>query len=129
MNHELFGLIINLVPPVLGLGLYFWLCTKMKAQRFSIWLQFAYFQIFFIYGGLLMVALTTIFWEWSGMASLGCLFLLVPAPLIMIVQTAKIWSFRKRSRFHATAFWLSAVYAPLVATVIIWRVLDPPIGT
>ena len=67
-----------------------------------------YFLIHVFYGGLLLIVLTALFWEWSGMASLGffaCVFL---GPVILLFQA---WWLRKRmreSRFHVVAVVLIA---------------------
>jgi hypothetical protein len=86
----------------------------MRRQDVERWLALAYFVIFFVYGGLLMVALTSLFWEWSGMASIGTFFLITIAPFIMLVLAMVLWPSRTKNKFHRYAFSLSAIYALIV---------------
>jgi len=62
-----------------------------------------------------MVALTAIFWEWSGMASLGVFYLALIAPF---VTAAAAWNLRRRrdlSVFHKSAFIAGTAYSAAIA--------------
>jgi len=83
----------------------------MRRHDVARWLALAYFIIFFVYGGFLMVALTSLFWEWSGMASIGTLFLIAIAPFIMLVLAVILWPSRTKNKFSSYAFSLCAIYA------------------
>ncbi len=110
-GHYLLGWIINLIPPLLGLLAYLKLCKAMRRQGVARWLTLAYFIIFFVYGGFLMVTLTVLFWEWSGMASIGAFFLIAIAPFIMLVLAVILWPSRTKNKFNRFAFSLCAIYA------------------
>ena len=69
--------------------------------------------LFFNYGGLLLVILTDIFWYWSGLASLGVLYLIAVAPVILAGTTAGLYLKRNVSGFHKLAFAGSVAYVIL----------------
>jgi hypothetical protein len=60
------------------------------------------------------VLLTVWFWEWSGMASLGMLYLILIAPVLTAVMSWKLRHQRALSRFHAWAFYLCMACTCLV---------------
>ncbi len=68
-----------------------------------------------------MIFLTALFWEWSGMASLGFFYLVLVAPF---VTAALAWSLHRRralSGFHRSAFVASVGYSSLMlATILGW---------
>ncbi len=83
MTVTMAALFVHLLAPLLGLGAYARLCKKLREQGAPTVFLIELFLIFFCWGGLLMVILTSLFWQWSGMASLGCAFLLFIAPFLM----------------------------------------------
>src|SRR5690554_8111796 len=74
------AVMIHLVNPVLGIVFYVFLVNKMKKANIKNPPNAALFLEFFIYGGLLLIILTSLFWYWSAMASLGFIFVLFIAP-------------------------------------------------
>ena len=81
---DLFKVIfIYLIVPFLGLMAYILLVHKMLNEHFPNPPYLSYFFIFVLYGGLLQIILTGLFWRWSGMASLGAGFLIVMGPIVM----------------------------------------------
>jgi len=112
-GHYLLGWIVNLVPPLMGLIAYLKLCRVMRKHGVPSALYYAYFFIFYGYGGWLMVVLTTVLWEWSGLASLGFIFLMAIMPLVMIITAMVLWFSKTKNRFSRWAFWLCAIYAPI----------------
>jgi uncharacterized membrane protein len=73
--------------------------------------------LFLTYGGWLLVILTEAFWFWSGLASVGTLYLIAVAPVVLGVLAAQLYSKRTLSQFHKLAFVASAGYVvvPLMA--------------
>lgn len=61
----------------------------------------------FCSGGLLLVVLTCLFWQWSGMTSLGAFFLLFVGTPGMLLQSVCLYPGRKRGRYTYTAWLLS----------------------
>lgn len=68
------------------------------------------FLLFFTYGGLLMVAYTTLFWEWSGAASLGVFYLLLGAPIVTLVIALRQFKKRSISKYHKWSYYLALLY-------------------
>ena len=58
------------------------------------------FAVFATYGGLVLVVLTTFFWKWSGMASLGMFYLILGAPIVMGVIAYRQYKTRQKSKYH-----------------------------
>jgi hypothetical protein len=65
------GIVVNFVPPPIGLAHYLWLRRRITERRLR-WLAF---WCYFSYGGLLQMVLTAFFWYSSAMASLGLFYL------------------------------------------------------
>jgi hypothetical protein len=112
---------IHLLVPFAGVVAFLWLCRRMWQSNIPSPPYFAWFVLFATFGGWLLVVLTALFWEWSGMASIGILALAFVVPL---VTTALAWTLRAQrtlSRFHRRAFTASAAYSVVMfATVATW---------
>ena len=119
MKEIIIASLIHLVMPITGIIGYLFLCRKMQRDNMPRILLVPYFTIFAVYGAALVLILTIFFWYWSGMASIGGLTLLYVAPLAMIAQSVWLWVGRKRSKYHATAFWLSIVYPGIVGFTLV----------
>jgi hypothetical protein len=77
------ALMIHLIIPSVGLFYFLRLKKQMKSENIENALIQELFLIFATYGGLLLILLTTLFWKWSGLASLGMFYLILGAPIIM----------------------------------------------
>ena len=110
--------LIHLVLPLVGLKIYLWLCQRMKGEGVVSPPILAYFILFFTYGGLIQLILTTLFWYWSGMASLGAAYLLFIAPLILLITAFLLFHKKVLSRFHYLAYIASMSYVTLIS--IVW---------
>jgi len=79
----LIPILIYIVTPIVGFILFIKTLIKLspiqKTKAFTLKL----FLSFSILGGLLLLFLTILFWKWSGMASIGSIFLILFAPIIM----------------------------------------------
>jgi hypothetical protein len=88
-----------------------------------------YFILFATFGGWLLVALTAYFWKWSGMASLGMIYLILVAPFLTAALAWKLRHQRALSVFHRCAFLGNAAYTCLIFASLVWvmskRLLDP----
>lgn len=113
------ALLIHLIVPAAGFQWFLWLRGDMREEEIEHPPVVPLFIIFATYGGLLVVILTTFFWYWSGMASLGLLYLLFLAPIIMLIIAWRLYPERKLSRFHRAAFWASAAYIGIGACVFV----------
>lgn len=97
-------LFIHLLVPLVGLIIYMRLLTKLRTYNLISSLGIYFFVIFLTYGGLLMVLLTSLFWQWSGLASLGMFYLFFPAPVLMAVTAYYNNKLKSVSRYHFLAF-------------------------
>jgi hypothetical protein len=78
--------------------------------------------IFVTYGGLLLVALTSLFWKWSAMASLGSFYLILGAPIIMGIIAYRNYGKRELSKYYLWTFWSGLLYfviAPVTMLVTV----------
>jgi hypothetical protein len=112
---------IHLLVPFFGAIAFLLLCRRMFRANVPSPPYFSWFVLFGIFGGWLLVVLTALFWEWSGMASVGVFALALVAPF---VTTALAWSLGPRralSRFHRRAFAASVTYSVVMfITVASW---------
>ena len=99
------AVLIHIVVPFAGLAWYVILCQRLRRQGASPGFLQQLFLIFFCWGGLLLLVLTALFWQWSGMATLGAGFLYLIAPFLLA----------------AIAFSLRSVESPSVAQRIAFR--------
>jgi hypothetical protein len=81
-----------------------------------------FFVLYATYAGLLMVALTSIFWYWSGMASAGCFYLVLVAPILMAVIAYRNRKKRFISPYYMLAYkagWMYFIIAPLTFFLLV----------
>lgn len=71
--------------------------------------------LFFTLGGWLQVLLTAQFWEWSGMASIGMLYLILIAPIVTAFMAWRLRHRRALSEFHRYAFLMNGAYTCVIA--------------
>jgi hypothetical protein len=112
---------IHLGVPLLGVAVFLALCSRMRRAAIPAPPFVAWFILFFTVGGWLLVALTALFWEWSGMASLGVFFLVLVAPWLTAASAWELRGSRAVSAFHRWAFFGSAGYSGLMLLlVLVW---------
>jgi len=97
-------IIIHLLIPILGLLTYILLIRKIKKEKISNTPNIDLFLIFATYGGLLLVMLTAIFWEWSGMASLGTFYLIIGGPIVMGTIAYRNFKNKGISKYHMLTY-------------------------
>jgi fatty acid desaturase len=115
------AVIIHLIIPTIGIFLFLKLIAKMKSDNIIHPPILEFFIIFATYGGLLLVMLTSIFWKWSGLASLGTFYLILGAPILLGFIAFQQFKKRKISKYHNWAFQTSILYyviAPSLALII-----------
>jgi hypothetical protein len=83
----------------------------MRARRIPEPPYITYFFLFFVLGGWLMILLTALLWSWTGMASIGGLFLAFISPFIASVFAFALADVRSDSGFHRWAFRICLFYA------------------
>lgn len=83
IKEIIIAFVIHLIVPLIGLICFLRLIKRIKDENTINAPTTELFFVFSTYGGLLLVALTTLFWQWSGMASLGTFYLILGAPFVM----------------------------------------------
>ena len=105
---------IYFIIPIIGIGLYFILSKTLLDRGATTAFLAEILFLFICYGGWLLVILTGVFWEWSGLASAGTLFLIFISPLAMLGCAIHLFITRKSSRAHLLAFFAASFYIPLI---------------
>ena len=116
MKEVLSAIVIHIIIPCAGLLIYWTLCKRIKKEQIPNPPTKELFLIFATYGGLLLVLLTSLFWMWSGAASLGTFYLVLAAPILMAIIAIKTRNKRYISKYHKWTFLMSILYfgiAPL----------------
>jgi hypothetical protein len=105
---------IYLVLPASGLAHYLVVRRRMdrRLARFAFWCYVAY-------GGLLQVVLTTFFWYWSGMASLGFASLMLIFGPSLPIGAARLARRGPESQRNDIFVILGVVF-PIVLVVSVW---------
>jgi hypothetical protein len=112
---------VNILVPLLGVIAFALLCRRMMRTHVKSPPFFHYFILFFTIGGWLVVFLTALFWEWSGMASLGVFYLVLIAPFVTTGVAFSLRDCYVFSTYHHVAYIASIVYSGLmVVTFGVW---------
>jgi hypothetical protein len=109
---------IHLLVPAAGLVAYLILRQRLLATGASPIFLAQLFLLFVCYGGVLLVLLTSLFWQWSGMASLGAFFLILAAPVLLFPVLLSLWKQKSHSSAHRVAFRACAGYYVLLAFLL-----------
>jgi hypothetical protein len=104
------ALTIHLILPLVGLLYFLRLRNQMKNKNIPIAPTAELFIIFSTYGILLLVALTTLFWRWSGMASLGTFYLILAAPIVMGIIAYRNRKTKTISKYHNLTYTSGLLY-------------------
>ena len=113
------GLIIHLIIPLFGLLFFLHLRNRMKNDNIQNKPEVELFIIFATYGGLLLVILTELFWNWSGMASLGTFYLILGAPIVMGLIFYRHRHTRHNSKYHQWTYILAFAYLIVFVIAIV----------
>ena len=115
------GIGVNILVPLLGVIVFVLLCRRMRQTNVQSPPFFYYFILFATHGGWLIVLLTALFWEWSGMASLGVFYLVLVAPFVTAGIAFSLRGCYALSVFLRAVFIASMVYSGLmVMTLGVW---------
>lgn len=102
--------VIYLVLPICGLSWFLHLCEKMKNENIVNSPVEELFGVFWIYGTLLVVFLSVLFWGWSGVALLGMIFLVFAAPLLMAWISIRVRKKKGISNYHLLVLNAAMLY-------------------
>lgn len=120
------AIIIHLIVPIIGIIFFIDLIRKMRFEKIENPPIIDWFLIFATYGGLLLVVLTTLFWKWSGMASIGTLYLIIVAPVIMGIISYLNYKKKSISKYHNWVYKISISYfiiAPIIIFILIYSIM------
>jgi hypothetical protein len=117
----LIATLIHLVVPLAGLLLFLRLKHQMYQQQIPDPPITVLFLVFVTYGGWLMVILTGLFWQMSGMVTVGLAYLLLVAPLLMPVLAWCLYPARAKSKFHFGLFAACAAYLAIPIGVFVFQ--------
>ncbi len=67
----------------------------------------------------MLVVLTALFWEWSGLASIGVFYLLLVAPLVTAAFAMTLRRQRAVSAYHRNVFVVSIGYTGLMLVLVL----------
>ncbi len=110
------AIFIHLIVPISGVLFYLRIVKKLGEDERIDNLKIPLFFIFLHFGGWLLVILTVIFWEVSGMFAIGFIYLLTFAPIIMFGLSVWLFPNREKTKMHKICFWLSSVYTVLAVS-------------
>jgi len=112
------ALFIHLIVPIIGIAYFLLLVKKIKEEQISKPPILELFLLFLTYGVLIIIFLTTLVWKWSALASLGAFYLILIAPIIMLILIFKMRDEKNTSRFHKGILYGAKGY--FIATPIVF---------
>ena len=110
LKDIIIALIIHLFIPLAGLLYFRQLKNKMENENIKNAPTAELFIIFATYGGMLLVALTTLCWKWSGLASLGTFYLIIVAPIVMGFIAYRNRKTKEMSKYHNLTYKSGLLY-------------------
>lgn len=113
-------MLIYVSVPLLGLTAFMVLRQRLLNAGAAPFVVAAWFILFATYGGALLVVLTQLFWRWSGAASLGGAYLLLVAPLLLLVLGWALWRRRALAGYDNAPYVLCFAYPLLAGGFAIW---------
>lgn len=117
-------IVIHLVVPAIGVVAFIAFCHQMAKAKIQNPPYFQMFILFFNFGGILLILLTSLFWMWSGMASLGFFYLALGSPITAGVAAFSLRKQQKLSKFHKGVFIVNVCYAVLMITAtLVWLIV------
>lgn len=121
LSEIIIAIAIHLLVPLLGIVAFLLLCHRMKRAQIPSPPFFPYFILFGTLGGWLLVLLTALFWQWSGMASIGVFSRVLAAPVLTALLALSLRSYRTLSTYHYIAYTTSIGYTSLIfVTILCW---------
>lgn len=113
--------------PAAGVVFYFRLLRKMRKEEVDRAPRGSLFLLFVIYGCLAMEIFMGVSWHWSGMASLGILFLAIFAPVVCGVIALRHRYNTGLSLYHRVVFRMAVGYLlgemVVIGVGVVWFVV------
>ncbi|KAA9327505.1 hypothetical protein F0P96_16110 [Hymenobacter busanensis] len=118
VEEIIIGLIIHLFVPLIGLSFFLIIVNRMQRAHVGDAPILELFVVFATYGGLLLIVLTGLFWQWSGMASLGTFYSILGGPVVLAAAAYRLRRKRDISVYHELTF-ISSILYPFIAIGLI----------
>lgn len=118
-SHTLTPTVLHILIPTLGLFGFMLLVQHIRSQNIPEPPLIPLFTLFVLFGGLLQVIFTELFWKWSGMASIGLTFLVTAGPVLALVLFFRGRKISHRSKYHRSIPLLSLAYLFAIAALIV----------
>lgn len=112
------AIFIYIIIPIIGIAYFILLVKKIKEEQISKPPILELFLLFLTHGVLITIFLTTLVWKWSALASIGAFYLILIAPIIMLIMIYKMHDEKNISRFHKGILYGAKGY--FVATPIVF---------
>jgi hypothetical protein len=109
-DNYLVGYGINIALPIVCILAFFYLKHKLTKKLSGDTPHFGLFLLFLAYGGLLWGVLTSLFWRYTEMASLGYAVLFTVAPLSLITYYIRFHKTSQKSKYHSWIIKASIAY-------------------
>ena len=119
--------LIYIALPLAGLCWFILLCRNMHRNRVPDPPVLPLLILICSYGGLLMMLLTALFWEWSGMATLGLGYLVIVAPVLMGVAAYQlkprqaVSPIYRRMYRSALAYYFALPIIGIITAIVVHR--------
>ena len=123
LKDIIIALIIHLIIPLAGLLYFRQLKSRMENENIKDAPTAELFIIFATYGGMLLVALTTLFWKWSGLASLGTFYLIIVAPIVMGFIAFRNRKIKEMSKYHNWTYKSGLLYFAIAPITFVFLLL------
>ena len=121
VKESIIALSLHLILPLTGLLCFLRLKKQLKKENIPNAPTTELFLIFATYGGLLLVVLTTLFWQWSGVASLGTFYLILAAPIVMGIIAYRHRQTKSSSKYRYWTYFSGLLYfaiAPVIFGIL-----------
>jgi len=109
---------IYFILPLTGLAVYIKLAMKMQWETDDP-PYFSMFFLFYLYGGIFVMILTSLFWKVSGMVSILAFFLMLAGPVISIIIAVCNIKKKNDSIYHKWIFYSAVFYTVIFIGLLI----------
>tara|TARA_R110002033_G_scaffold164425_1_gene201929 strand:+ start:562 stop:951 length:390 start_codon:yes stop_codon:yes gene_type:complete len=123
LKEIIIALTIHLFIPLAGFLYFRQLKNRMKNKNIKDAPTAELFIIFATYGGMMLVALTTLFWKWSGLASLGTFYLIIVAPILMGLIAYRNRENKEKSKYHNWTYKSGLLYFAIAPITFVFLLL------
>lgn len=99
-----------ILAPITGILAFIKVVVSMNHRGIQKPPIFELIAVFFNYGGLLLIILSELADIWSALSTLGALYIVFVAPIVMLVIIYRLQKTKKNSNYHLSIFIASSLY-------------------